>query len=299
MKKFLVHLLCGFIPFRELRRKTRSYLLSEKSECPSCGAKMRHRFIGNHPDFNLREVQCKKCGFCFTNTCDINDLSVYYKSEYRVIRRESPTEAYIDTMNKRAVAQIDFIRQSTPELDLQTADILEIGCGCGALLRQCGTGRGRKIGVEGDNIMADFASTYATDADITNDIFRDKMFEESSFDVIMMSHVLEHIPNVRDFMQSLRHILKPDGYLFVEVPTEKKDYVVKIIGIRKKGNAHLLHFTSEHLSKTLAKFGFKVVRCSTFTANYDEWVAGKKPPLDFARSFPDGIHIRCIARVVK
>jgi 2-polyprenyl-3-methyl-5-hydroxy-6-metoxy-1,4-benzoquinol methylase len=299
MKKLLVHLLCGLIPFRKLRRKTRNYLLLEKVECPSCGAEMRHTFIGNHPDFNLREFQCKKCGFCFANTCDIHDLSAYYKSEYRVIRRESPTEGYIDVMNKRAAAQIDFIRQSTPELDLQTAEILEIGCGCGALLRQCGTGEGRKVGVEVDDIMANFASTYAINADIRNDIFRDTMFGENSFDVIMMSHVLEHIPNVRNFLLSLRHIMKPDGYLFVEVPTEKKDYVVNFIRNREKGSAHLLHFTSEYLSKTLANFGFQIVRCGTFTANYDQWAAGQKPPLDFSRSFPNGIHIRCIARVVK
>jgi 2-polyprenyl-3-methyl-5-hydroxy-6-metoxy-1,4-benzoquinol methylase len=299
MKKFLVHLICCFIPFRKLRRKVRNSLLLEKSECPSCGTKMRHRFIVNHPDFNLREFQCKRCGFCFTNTRDINDLSAYYKSEYRAILRESPTEAYVNRMNKRAAAQIDFIRQSVPELDLQTADILEIGCGCGALLRQCGTGRGRKIGVEGDNIMADFASVYAIGADIINDIFRDKMFGENSFDVIIMSHVLEHIPNVRDFLQSLRHILKHDGYLFVEVPTEKKDYVANIIRRRKEGSAHLLHFTSEHLSKILAKFGFQIVKCRTFTANYDEWAAGGKTPWDFARSFTDGIHIRCIARAIK
>ena len=55
---------------------------------------------------------------------------------------------------------------------------------------------------------------------------RDKLlvFKDKSMDCIIAADVLEHIPNLRDTLQSLKRILKDDGLLIVSIPTENLLY---------------------------------------------------------------------------
>jgi len=43
-------------------------------------------------------------------------------------------------------------------------------------------------------------------------------FPDKSFDAVIMSHVLEHCPNISLALQEVRRVLSDDGYLFVFVP---------------------------------------------------------------------------------
>lgn len=46
----------------------------------------------------------------------------------------------------------------------------------------------------------------------------DITFEDNSFDLIMCTHVLEHIPDDRKAMRELYRVLKPGGIAFLNVP---------------------------------------------------------------------------------
>lgn len=50
------------------------------------------------------------------------------------------------------------------------------------------------------------------------------VFKDKSMDCIIAADVLEHIPNLRDTLQSLKRILKDDGWLIVSIPTENLLY---------------------------------------------------------------------------
>lgn len=55
------------------------------------------------------------------------------------------------------------------------------------------------------------------------DIFHDLSiipypFENKTFDLIEMSHILEHLPNTLDVMMELHRILKPGARLIIKVP---------------------------------------------------------------------------------
>ena len=41
-------------------------------------------------------------------------------------------------------------------------------------------------------------------------------------DVVLCSHVLEHIPDDRQAMRELRRVLKPDGWALLQVPIDRK-----------------------------------------------------------------------------
>jgi len=67
-----------------------------------------------------------------------------------------------------------------------------------------------------DYISADLISSRAmVKVDIT-----DIPYEEHSFDVILCSHVLEHVQDDRKAMQELYRVLKPGGWALLQIPIQ-------------------------------------------------------------------------------
>jgi SAM-dependent methyltransferase len=67
-----------------------------------------------------------------------------------------------------------------------------------------------------DYLSADLRSPLAmVKMDITN-----ILYEENFFDVILCSHVLEHIPDDRKAMRELWRVLKPGGWAILQVPID-------------------------------------------------------------------------------
>ncbi len=67
-----------------------------------------------------------------------------------------------------------------------------------------------------DYISADLQSQYAQlKMDITN-----IPYEDSSFDVILCCHVLEHVPEDKQAMRELFRVLRPGGWAILQVPID-------------------------------------------------------------------------------
>jgi len=54
-------------------------------------------------------------------------------------------------------------------------------------------------------------------------------FKDDTFDVIICSQVLEHIPNWQDALKGLRRILKPEGVLIISTPN-----IFSLYGVQRK-----------------------------------------------------------------
>lgn len=52
-------------------------------------------------------------------------------------------------------------------------------------------------------------------------IEREADLEAGSYDLVVLSHVLEHVPDVAGLLGKLRTLLKPGGHLYIEVPWER------------------------------------------------------------------------------
>jgi len=84
---------------------------------------------------------------------------------------------------------------------------------------------------------------------------------DEKFDVIWMSHVLEHLLQPDDFFRKIKNMLKKDGVLFIEVPNCEFKPMLKS-SIEK--SPHLYHFTKKSLSILASNTGYKILSCDIF-----------------------------------
>ena len=178
--------------------------------------------LGSHPDFpNSRVIHDTAVGFYRTHPYPSeDDLSAFYTREYRSIRQESPTPAYIAFMRHRAEEQSRFILKNSPKSCFSS--FIDIGCGCGELLNAMHEHADQCTGFETDVIMAGHATENrpSDKVHIRNEHFTCKAAGITS-DLLAMSHVFEHIPEPGDFLMELRRTtLVSGGLLFLEVPND-------------------------------------------------------------------------------
>ena len=80
--------------------------------------------------------------------------------------------------------------------------------------------------------------------------------EIGRYDLVIMNQVLEHVPDPLDFLGSVNNILKPESYVYIDVPY--KDYQYK-----PSLEPHLLFWNKKSVSVLLEKTRLKTIFCDT------------------------------------
>ncbi len=152
--------------------------------------------------------------------------------------------------------------------------VLDIGCGRGVMLRAL-----LDLGHEAHGV--EIAPEAASGADPRAQIriapeLTEARYDESSFDAVIMWHVLEHLPNPEKTLAEIRRILRPGGRLILAVPNFGS------LQSQRTGHdwfhldlpRHLYHFTPETLQRLLAsnKFHYESVRHMAMLQNSFGWL---------------------------
>lgn len=93
---------------------------------------------------------------------------------------------------------------------------------------------------------------------------------DHSFDVIVLSQVIEHLPDPISVLKSLHQKLKPEGHLLVTCPNARS-FWAKMFGIAWSHwhvPYHLFHYTPSSITKLGAESGFEVARITTRSPAY-------------------------------
>lgn len=145
--------------------------------------------------------------------------------------------------------------------------LLDIGCGNGyylAVMKELGW---EVAGIEIDPKAAEVAKSRF-DILVHQGNLENAPFDDRSFDVITMSHVIEHIPDPIRFIINAAKLLKPSGQMVIITPN------VQSLGHKVFSQKwypldpprHLLIFTPETLKQCLVKSGlFHQINLSTTT----------------------------------
>jgi 2-polyprenyl-3-methyl-5-hydroxy-6-metoxy-1,4-benzoquinol methylase len=144
----------------------------------------------------------------------------------------------------------------------KNAAILEIGPGYGALIdclrTRCGYRDVSAVDVSSEVVAAcnKIAPGSTTLAEDTAAFLRERREE---FDLVLMLHVLEHVPkeNVTPLLEAIRHALRKNGRLVVEVP----NVLHPVTGPyhRYHDFTHTVGFTDQSLAFVLRNSGFQNV----------------------------------------
>ncbi len=205
-------------------------------------------------------VECLSCGFKFTNPRpEEKNSALYYKSENYVSHSNSK-KGVINTLYQ-------VIRKYTLLKKLQmissyfkTGKILDIGCGTGEFLNIFKKARWNTLGIEPDFDARKMATNnYALDVREEKEL---KNLKESSFEVITLWHVLEHVYLLNERIEDIKRLLKPNGIIVIAVPNcnslDARVYKEKWAAYDVP--RHLYHFTPKNIEDIFDKHKLKVIR---------------------------------------
>ena len=159
---------------------------------------------------------------------------------------------------------INKILEITHLLDVSAINFLEIGAGNGAFVNQILN----KVNVKSDNILSTEFSSYGK-SEIEKLGVKCVMEELSSiclpenkekFDFICLFQVLEHLQNLNVTFQSLSYLLKPNGYIFIAVPSNQHREYFETIGIVEDvPPIHITRWSKQTFQYVGNKYGWSLV----------------------------------------
>lgn len=141
--------------------------------------------------------------------------------------------------------------------------LLEIGCGSGQMLKNM-----RDLGWEVTGIDFDpqcQSITQETGIPVYQGDVLEQNLPANSFDVIVMSHVIEHLPDPIATLKECLRLLRPNGHLIAITPNTNgynHKYFKKNSRILETPR-HLHLFTTASLQQIANKAGFKHCHCSS------------------------------------
>jgi SAM-dependent methyltransferase len=163
--------------------------------------------IGINVENSFSEVEtidvykCKKTGYRFFYPFSISGTPDLYE-------QLQARKGYYRIKNEHKVA-LGFIKKKDK--------VLEIGCGEGLFLNQLKMEGVKALGLEFNDLAIKKASIVGLDV-IKKDIFSFAQENKNIFDVVCCFQVLEHITDVKDFLDGAILALKKKGRLILGIP---------------------------------------------------------------------------------
>ena len=204
------------------------------------------------PRGELKIAFCDSCGFV-TNTA-FTPGQAEYSQRYEETQGFSPRFMAFAT---------ELAEQWVKDYDLADKTVLEIGCGKGEfLVEMAKAGAGHCIGID-PGVHAErwdddeFGSQIEWIAD-----FYDERYTHIDADVIICRHTLEHIPNVAEFMTTIRKSIgdRPDTVMLFELPDVQR--VLDEVAFWDMYYEHCSYFSLGSLGRLFRQTGFEVVELS-------------------------------------
>jgi SAM-dependent methyltransferase len=264
--------------------------------CPLCGSESsaHRRFaaqaVGAH---TLSYWLCSRCGLVFQSPrLTAPAMERLYRFEYR--RRSHSREG--DPRKDRWVQErrAEHLAEAVRRLHPGVKRHLDLGSSSGELLARISRAFGsRGLGVEPGE--ADRVEAAGAGLQVVASIEQIPPQAEGSFDLITLSHVLEHLPDPVETLREMRtRWLAGDGLLLIETPNLFSHPSFEL--------AHLAAFSATTLRGALAVAGLETIELHRHGKPYSRWLplfllAAARPALSsssaqLARPRPGWIRLR-------
>jgi 2-polyprenyl-3-methyl-5-hydroxy-6-metoxy-1,4-benzoquinol methylase len=238
-------------------------------QCPVCGAKKFSPFLTctdyfvSGEQFSIK--QCASCGFKITeNIEDEENIGRYYQSE-NYISHSNTSKGLVNSVYHSVRKYMLGRKRRLVEkvTSLKTGQILDVGTGTGFFLNEMKENGWQVTGTEKSSDARNFAKKEFNLENLPSEnLFS---LKDSSFDVITLWHVLEHIHLLNENMETFTRLLKPAGKLIIAIPnndsSDAKHY--KEFWAAYDVPRHIWHFAPKQMEQLGKKHGFKLSSLQT------------------------------------
>lgn len=249
-----------------------------KSVCPICNGEMSYRFSAScdHSKPKIRKEYkvfwCSECDYgqigerpSITEVADFYNFEDYYTHAAENKQQKVET-LFFDRLRLHLAWRFDNNRGDSrnnvePFVKGENLEVCEIGCGHGRNLLNLQNKGFSVWGVEPDAQARKVAlESLANVFDGTVDNLP-QAITDRKFDIVLMSHVLEHFLDINAAIINAKNLLKEDGILIIEVPN------CKAIGFdtyleewpMSDIPRHLNFFTPESLKKVVTQHNLEII----------------------------------------
>lgn len=223
---------------------------TEGVDCPLCSSADRK------PKCQVQGFSiavCCACGFSYV-TPRLTQAAL--REEYNT-QRASGTPYYLSTFREDVITCDQ--RLALVERFRQSGDLLDLGCGPGALLKAAGARGWRGVGVDLNGASAAHARSHGLQ--VHTGSFPHPELEGCTFDLVTMSDFIEHVPNPVEVLGRVRDLLRPGGVTFLSTP-DVGSLLARVMGRRwlhMKPREHLCYFNRATIQQLLRSAGFEVL----------------------------------------
>ena len=251
--------------------------------CPVCNANQAHfvkkinfALFPKHPmaeGYNV--VQCIVCGFVYADTkVTQKDLDIYYTDISKYEDKKIGTGGGFTQYDKdRLIKTAKYFDEHIQDKSIKIADI---GCANGGLLKEL-----KNLGF--NNLVAidpSLACIEITKAEVGCEAYQYSIFDINSavgkFDLIILSHVLEHILDIESTIEKLNTLLVDGGMVYVECPDAQNYAKVIHAPYQEFNTEHINHFNETSFSNLFSIFNYAKIDTGTKTmkiASDDDYYA--------------------------
>jgi len=230
---------------------------SSDISCPICNGTQLNFIFNIDNKFPVKE--CIDCKFqTITPQPTDQDLAAIYSEHYYLLERsEEGLRNFCYLKESTANHYLDLIQRYI-ETECANKTLLEIGCGEGDFIKVAAD-RGYKVcAVEyNKNAVTVAQQKVGARGTVICGEIKDLNTQEGQFDICVLSDVIEHVRDPRNFLLTVRKFLKPEGVLFVACPS-LESWSAKLQGhnwVEYKPE-HIHYFTPGTLIRLMTDCGF-------------------------------------------
>lgn len=235
-----------------------------KKLCPLCEAEANENnivdIVENIWENNKNVYECSNCKLYFIDEPSQSEIEFLYNSDFYA-RNNNIIYKFIDAKMKyaRALNRFNYIKKFIKKTD--NLNVLEIGASDGLLLSIFKKENFNVFGYElNENARKDALKKY--DIKMKDDFLKDKNIDKNKYNIVIMSHILEHFTNPKYILNSVHNFIGGgvNDILFIEIPYTpnykivSKDYM-KIFFETE----HTVHFNEKNISLLMKECNFKIL----------------------------------------
>lgn len=243
---------------RHMLKVARGVYPTEEKPCPVCGEpggeKLSEKDRYGVP---LSVVICPRCGLIRTEPrMTQGAYTDFYQTDYREMYggKEKPDAEFFEQQLRHG-REIVALFESNGTIVGPDLLVVEVGCGAGGILKAFQERGAKAIGCDlGEEFLAygrekaglDLRTGFLSDLKLPGKV-----------DIILYSHVIEHILDINHEIQCIKQALSDRGSVYIEIPSVKNiNDAYRGDFLRLLQNAHTYHFSLQSLTNVMGINGF-------------------------------------------